>query len=543
MMARIRGRAWAVAGISVCLTTSSPAVVSLYAQPQQEYPQSPRVIALGPSSTARVQPLTVEASRRGTTAPSEPAAVAPPGMEEEPQYLSPQLLAELGIDAALPSALPTDDAPEPEQEKTPVTGKLFGDEDPSTLFGIRGGYFHPSLLFEEEWTDNFYNLKLVEQDNYLTVISPGIWLGFPRMDTPPLNFSTNNSAVGGTRFLGSDSQSSERILAYLSANLDYKTYTIDSSLDSAAWRLEGYSHYKMPSGFTLHILDRVTSDRDRFDRGSFPLPNASFIEDTPALFRETPEAWDYTSNLVNAAVQYDMADRYSAKLDYTNFLLTYEGDANHWLNRTDNNLMLSLTYHYSPKTSLFAEYNIADVAYDDDDANNSTYTGYSGGLSWKSAKISLMARGGYQAKEYSSIAPMTTGTFSLESLFDWLITDKTKISLSIYKAMEESNIRADRGMDTLAGTLRYEQRLTYRLRGTCAFVYELNDHTDFARTDLGLLGEERQDTTFSLRPALEYSFRDWLAAGLTYSYEQRNSTDSRYDYTTQTVTLGINFTL
>lgn len=534
MFSFVPTRADAATGIMTCCAAIFLLAPTGYAQ---ELAKASRVIALGYTSTARIQPLPILSSQEEVLSadPAEiesQAELAPAGQTDKVSQATDSVLA---VALAAPAGTSTD--------KTPASGKLFGNDDPESLFGTRGGYFHPSLLLQEEWTDNLYNLKLVEHSNSLTSISPGFWLGLPRMDDPPITFNTNNSAIGGTRFLITESQSYERILAYLAGNLDYKTYSTDSTLNYSSWRVEGYSRYKMPVGLTMHLLDRWSSDRDRFDRGSFPLANVSFVEDDPVLFEQTPKAWDYDSNLLNASLMYEVSDSYRAKIDYNNFLLAYADDANSWLNRTDNTIALSLFYIYSPKTSIFAEYNFADTTYQDDNDNNSTSVYYYGGLSWKGAKLSLMAKAGYQAKEYESVHPQTQGAFSMESLFDWLLTDKTKIAFTLYKAIEETNVRLDHGMDTLAGTLRYEQRFTYRLRGTCEAGYELNDHTGFARAHLGLLEEERQDTTFSLRPSLEYSFRDWLTAGLTYSYEQRNSTDSRYDYSTQTVTLGINFTL
>lgn len=532
------GKALAVASILACLFFLCLAASPLRAQQGEMH--ATRIIALGSLNTASIQPLAVLASQEETT-PAFPASANANGLLPEEEGNPSPLTAPAQAAAAAPRETGPDGggaAP----AATPATGKLFGDQDAASLFGTRGGYFHPSVLLQEEWTDNLYNLKLVQQSNALTTVSPGLWVGFPRMEDPPINFNTSNSAVGGNRFLVTDTQSYERLLAYLSGRMDHKTYSAASALDYNAWRVEGYARYQMPSGFTLHVLDRVTSDRDRFDRGSFPLPNAAFIEDDPDLFLTTPQPWDFVSNLVNAELQYEMGDRYTVKLDYTNFLLTYEGGTNAWLNRTDNNLALSLYYHYSPKTSLFAEYSFADVTYDEFGTNDSTNTFYYGGVSWKGAKISVTAKGGYHGKEFET-DPMTAGTFSMESLFDYLVTDKTKISFTVYKAFEETNTQLDRGMDTLAGTLRYEQRFTYRLKGGCEATYELNDHTGFARTGLDLPEEAREDTTFSVRPTIEYSFRDWLAAGVAYTYEQRNSSDSRYDYTTQTVTLGLNFSL
>ena len=433
-------------------------------------------------------------------------------------------------------------AANPDSATNPEPGKLFGTEDADNLFGLRGGYIHPSLLFQEEWTDNLYNIRLQQQSNFLTIISPGFWLGFPRMEEIPIHFTPNNAAIGGNRFLLTDSESFERLQMYLSGMMEYKTYSSNSDLDTTAWQTEGLVRYNMPSGLSMHVLDRYSSDRDRFDRGSFALQESTTGQ--PVLPDPlTPTfIWDYTANLLNAAVSYTTDDRYAALIDYTSFRLVYDDEDSAWLSRTDNNLKLGVTYHYSPKTSFLAEYARATVNYDERVDNDSENSFYYGGVEWKgTSRIQLSAKAGYQSKSFDNIT-LNSDAFSMEAIFDYLVSDKTKISLTAYRALEETNSFADHGMETTAASLRYEQRYSYRLRGSCELHYALSDHSEFTATpESGT--EARKDTTFSIRPAVEYVFRDWLTAELAYSYTKRDSTDNQFDYATQTATLGLNFAL
>ena len=41
------------------------------------------------------------------------------------------------------------------------------------LFGLEGGYFHPYITLQGEYTDNLYNIKTNKTSNFLTTLSPG----------------------------------------------------------------------------------------------------------------------------------------------------------------------------------------------------------------------------------------------------------------------------------------------------------------------------------------------------------------------------------
>ncbi len=71
------------------------------------------------------------------------------------------------------------------------------------LFGGRTGYLHPFLSVGEYYTDNLFNVPDNEEDDWITVISPGLWASFPASNRQPLQVTTYNSAPGGlevTRF-------------------------------------------------------------------------------------------------------------------------------------------------------------------------------------------------------------------------------------------------------------------------------------------------------------------------------------------------------
>jgi len=409
------------------------------------------------------------------------------------------------------------------------------------IFDMRGGYFHPYVSLRGEWTDNLYNINVDEVDNFLTVISPGIWVGVPRMNEIPVSLSPHNAAVGGKRYSVPGKGSFDRFQSYLLGGLDYKNYSADSELDHTAWRVEGLFQYNLPAGISFRFLDRFTRDRDRYDMGSFIREDFSVSPDNIYVTSSPSRVRNYYSNQANIAVNLDMSEKFSAHFDYINFYLDYDEDINDWLNRIDNVYSLSLSYNHSPKTSVFIQYNHAFLSYESDTNNDSKNLFLYGGLNWQgSAKTSLMAKAGYQHKNYDNISDGDTGSFTTEIQFGYLITDKTKIAFNMYKAIEETDSLANRGKDTIAAKFRYDQNITYRIKGHVELWYEQNDYDGFDRTEDNLYVDDRNDNRYMVRPAIQYIFRDWLMGEFAYTFEDRNSNDDLYDFTTQTVILSLN---
>jgi len=69
--------------------------------------------------------------------------------------------------------------------------------------------------------------------------------------------------------------------------------------------------------------------------------------------------------------------------------------------------------------------------------------------------------------------------------------------------------------------------LTEKISGSLFASYEDAEYDQ-------LIAQERDDSTFLVRPAAQYLFKEWLMAELSYQYEQRDSTDDLFDFETNT---------
>ncbi len=449
-----------------------------------------------------IDPMTVVADN-STIAQAGPAADMPMGQGPS------------GTDGSL---LPEDDM---------TTG---GDED---LFGTKGGgYIHPFLSINTEYTDNLFNINTNEQTNWLTTIDPGIWLAIPRTKEVPLAIAPTNSTAGGLQMALPQYQGFERYSAYMMGALSYRNYSYDSDLNDYDANVEGFFKLNLRSGLSFQVIDHFTRSQDRFDVG------ASTVE---ALRR-------YYSNIALGDILWDVTEKISLKAEVSNFYLDYKEIDDSFLNRDDDTLSLYGYYKFTLRTSFFLEYRYIDVQYDDTLASfkDNTQDYFYGGINWiASAKTSFLFKLGYQQREYDNEEINTISENSETSNNDGLsfelgvlyqVTDKTKISLAAHQAIGETDSTVALDKKVFGTRLGYEQEFFENFIGKFDLSYENSKYNQ-------LIGIKRDDDRFTIRPALQYVFSDWLMAELAYKWDDRTSTDDIFDYSSNTISFSLNSAL
>lgn len=395
------------------------------------------------------------------------------------------------------------------------------------VFGIRGGYLHPYLSISEEYSDNLFNVNVDEKENWLTTISPGLWLSLPRTKEVPITITPHNTSPGGLQLALHDFEGFDRYHFYLLGGLDIKFYSEDSDLNDTNAKAEGMFQYNLRSGLTLQVVDRYTYGQDRFDAGS---STANGVR-------------RYNSNIFQGTADWDFSEKFRAKLDYANFLLDYNDVRDSFLDRTDNSLSAYAIYKYSPKTDFFVEYRFVDVSYDQntaelkDNTNNFIYAG----VNWDTTeKTSLRLKVGYQDKNYSDDtvdnANGNPDGFALEGELKYQFTVKTNMALRLSHKIDETDSSVALNKKVFAASFFYNQQFAERWKGVCYIGFENADYDQ-------IIPVERNEDRFVFSPAIEYFFRDWLMGELKYTYDTRNSTDDFFDYSTNRIMLSLNFAL
>ena len=428
------------------------------------------------------------------------------------------------------------------------------------ILGMRGGYSHPYLSVRGEYTDNTYNVGVDEKSNFLTVVSPGIWFASPAVHEVPISITPHNTASGGLRFGVQQKESFNRFQTYLLTGCDYEMYSQNSDLNTLNYHLEGMVQFNLRGGLSLRALDRFSQDQDKLDVNSFTINDVNLSPEGITLSNPS-NVRRFKNNLAGAALNWELSEKFTTRIDYARFLLTYDSPTDQWLNRTDNSLNVHLYYDYSAKTSFFAEYRYVNAHYNDEHSGMNPASNdvqgrdnqqdfLYGGINWDAtAKISLMAKAGYQDKSYDAETFNDQNTFVFEVLANYRLTEKTALNLTLYKALEESNTFEANGKKTTMLKLNYNQKIYNRFIAVINFGYTHDDyeqnHSDV--TDIDIFQQNlpagRKDNHYSIQPALQYVFLDWLMAEVSYAYDKRDSSLELYDYDTNTIMFSLNLAL
>ena len=413
--------------------------------------------------------------------------------------------------------------------------------DSGDLFGTKGGgYVHPFLSIAVEYTDNLFNVHRDEKNNFLTTLTPGIWLAIPQTKEVPLTIAPNNSTAGGLQVALPDYQGFERFNAYLLGALDFLYYSEYSELDDYDFNVEGYLKYNLRSGLSFQVLDHYTRNQDRFDIGNFIGTDIDTTKGVDLIVRR------YYSNIAIATISWDITEKIGLKADFSNFFLDYNEVEDEFLNRDDNALSLYGIFTYSPKTSLFLEYRYIDISYDTETLKDNEQDFIYGGITWvASTKTQIRFKAGYQTREYKDTTINTISENSSESNNDGLafqldikyaVTEKTSTSLALHHEIDETDSYTALDKKILGGVFRYNQEFSENFIGMIDFTYEnakYNQVTD----------PKRHDDRYIIRPALQYIFSDWLMAELAYTWEKRDSTDELFLYDSNTIAISLNSAL
>lgn len=398
------------------------------------------------------------------------------------------------------------------------------------LFGKEGGYFHPYVSAGYEYTDNLYKVNdtfpLGDTSNSKIVISPGIWYATPRTKNIPITINPNNTSPGGLQYQLEDGNSFDRFQAYALGGLDFNFYSEDSDLNNTDGELEGLLRYNMPTGLGLQLVDRYTKGEDDF--------NVS----TAARDQER----EFYSNLFMATADWSITEKLRTKLDYTNFYLSYDDEINRFLDRTDNGVDLYGYFTYSPKTDLFLQYQFVRADYDESTRLDSDSNFFYGGLEWDATgKTELLAKIGYQTKSFDNalVEKNDFDGFVYQLRLRYNYSEKTRLQLASYRTNEAADVFGASDQTVLGVAFRYDQKFTDKLSGSFDFIYE---DIEYSNVDI-ITQQDRDDDTFTARPALQYLFRRWLMFELAYEYEKRDSNEDIYEYDVNTFMFNANFSL
>jgi polysaccharide biosynthesis protein VpsM len=425
------------------------------------------------------------------------------------------------------SAKPSNADTSPEQKApagSPLPGEPVGvtKQRPSEeVFGRRGGFIHPFLAVTGYYTDNVFYSRNSKKSDFVTILSPGIWLTVPHVYEKLLNIETSNLTPGGFRLREYEPETFRRYQTYLFYNADLEFFSRHSSENTVNHKLEGLLQYNLRGGLSLALLDQFIVSHD--DRGT----GISTRLDK------------YKTNAAHLTATYEPFERFRFRVDYTNFLVDYNASRNDFRDRIDNGIAVYAFYKLKPKTSVFVEYDYVNIDYDKRVSwLDSREHHYFGGLQWDiTAKSKGSVKAGYGVKDFVDRDLRDGNYFTMEAKIDYKFTAKTSLILTAARETNETNIAGTGYILTNRIGLEYLQKLTGKITGDIRLSYEEDDY----RGNFFIDGEKKhlRDRYYSGAFAIQYKFREWLETDVGYLYTRRNSNVSDFDYISNIVFLRI----
>lgn len=400
-------------------------------------------------------------------------------------------------------------------------GNQTGAED---LFGGGGGYFHPYVATTGMYDDNVYRTAANEVGDYATVLSPGIWMALPGTRERKLNLNTSTLTPGGLGLVEDRGESFQRFQGFLHYGADLTRFQEEDSNDTDDQRIDALLQYNLKGGLTFEVLDIYLDGHDERGEGAFG------------------DLDTYKSNLLGGRVTYDLGSRFRVRGEYGHFTVNYDDNDKSYRDRIDDKYATYLYYKLSGKSSIFAEYDLVDIKYDqlaDYDSKENTIWG---GFRWRlSDKTIGEIKAGNLTKKYSLDSMDEQSDFVVKGWLDYELTGKSKIRLTAARMVEEPDSHASHASIDNQVRTAFIHDLTSKIQTTAEVGYgKVSYEGEYYYN--GVSGE-REDDKYSGKLLIDYRIQNWLGVKASYVYLDRQSSFSDLSYTDNRYLLSLSLSM
>jgi hypothetical protein len=360
-----------------------------------------------------------------------------------------------------------------------------------------------------EYNDNIYWASKDETDDYIVTVTPALDL---KWENSPGNFLNMGYAVDIASYVDYSDNNFARHQPYLGFGL------------------------KTPAGLYFTVDERYIHTED---------PYGSDNEYGLGL---STKRWN---NKVAAAAGFNFAQRYGVEAGYANYLERWDETFDKWQNVDENTYSAMLFYQITAKTRLFGQYQLVDVAYDDQNDGIAAKIG----PAWSSAtsqdnrqnnlfigarfspqnKISGEAKLGYGNVRHDNDVDRTgvkyedDDTWVAQTRINYQIRTRTRLGFVLsrsYRVTSDEAGDAPGYFDTRAG-ITLDQEMMHRLTGSLGFEWNTQDYQK--------TGVEKYFNLYTWKAGLGYDINRWLNAGLYYQYKTKTATEDIYEGSEYTV--------
>lgn len=415
-------------------------------------------------------------------------------------------------------AAPVEDvSPEPPGGYTAgPRGQLQSSGD---VFGTTSGYFHPYLSVGEVYTDNFYNTPDNEEEEFVTVVTPGLWAAFPAMQRKPDQIATLNTAAGGMPLTRFRQDTGRRFQSYAAYSADFHHNKNFSDDEDTTQRGEGMIDINLRGGLGFNLAGVYENTHDPYSTG----------------VNQTTETDNWDAFTLDSLTTYAIGPKTDVRFDLGYYTLGYDKDRNKYRNRDDLKAGVALGYKVTQKTRVFAQFEYVDIDYDKSIQADSEEYHYYAGLTWDlTGKSTGMVKGGYSRKEYQGNNNFdNSGDFVGEVQLKYQFSPKTDLTLIGTRQTNESDIAGIGDRLTYFTGLTVNQQLTAKTSLKLDASYLNDDYAD--KLTIGSKTDYRNDDYYQVGLGAGWSALNWLNVSVGYKYNKRNSNFNDYDYDSNTV--------
>jgi polysaccharide biosynthesis protein VpsM len=383
------------------------------------------------------------------------------------------------------------------------------------LYERKRQYLHPFLSITESYSDNILNTSTERKSDFVTLISPGLWLSVPLTREKASLITSSTLSPGGFIVENLTEESYRHFQSFLFYQADIELFSHYSSENNVSHRLEGQLKYRLSGGLGIALQDQYLVAYD--DRGTgFTQPLSK-----------------YQSNLSNLVVEYDTRHKTLVRVGFTNFIVDYDQSENSFRNRMDNVLSASVFYSIRPRIALFGEYEFVDIQYDQNSLLDGKEQHFFGGLRWNvSSKTEGFIKAGYGVKSFSS-GISGSHDFILEASVAHRFSSKSSLKVTAWRKTDETDLDSANFILTNGLSASYTHKLTGKLSAFANLAYAAEWYTG-GSASAGIAGKPK-DHYLTAGLGIQHKFRKWLTNEIGYTYSRRDSSFSSFDYSSNTL--------
>ena len=281
--------------------------------------------------------------------------------------------------------------------------------------------------------------------------------------------------------------------------------------------------YRSPGGLIVRAINVYTDAEDPYSS-----------ENEYELGRKI-ERWH---NNLKTRVGFDFRNRFKVLAFYNYYKQDYDQREDFTQDYDCDEFGAGVEMRLLPKTWGFIRYHYGEREYFSHregvtEENDSDFSWHrmNAGLTWEpGAKLSGELNVGYQWKDYDNKANKDgyiyddRNTWIASTMISYRPSLTRVLSFSMIRALREVGSNTDEYFEDTGVGLSLQQVFLDRIRLSVGTILSQNDYNVFD-------DRRRKDDNYKVNIGLDYSVRDWLHTGLSYSYWRKDSSITRYDFT------------